>query len=97
MAKKKAAGTKKQPTRKIVKRRAEARILADRFPPQENCHVDVQGDPPYGTCEPGGGGRCTFPGVKIGVRTTQMILCETSGKAQLVVQNPKARPTRRPA
>lgn len=96
MARKKAGRTGKRPARKAARRSASTAILSDRFPPVDNCHVVVRGDPPYGTCEEGGGGRCTFPSVKIGARTTQMILCECDGKAQLVIHDPKARPTRPP-
>jgi hypothetical protein len=95
---KKAPSTRKKLGRTTAKRRASRSgvvavgILLDRFPPVENCHVTVQGDPPYGKCEDGGGGRCTFPGLKVGREVTQMILCETNGKAQLVLQMPKRRP-----
>lgn len=94
---KKAASAKKKPGRTTAKRTAGrssvagVRILSDRYPPVENCHVVVQGDPPYGTCEPGGGARCKFPGVKVGGKVTQMILCETNGQAELFVQGPKKR------
>lgn len=98
---KKAPSIKKKAGRTTAKRKASRSgvrglsILSDRHPPIENCHVIVQGDPPYGSCVDGGSGRCTFPGLKVGGKVTQMILCETNGKARLFLQVPKKRLPRR--
>ena len=100
MMTKKVPGNKKKAGRTAKRRVRRSRalglpVLLDREPPQRNCHVTVQGDPPYGKCEDGGDGTCTFPGLKVGGKTTQMILCQTNGEAQLFLQAPKRRFRRR--
>jgi len=81
--------------RKSKRSRSELPKLADRNPPVENCHVEGTSGG-WGVCVLGGPGRCTFPGIKAGGQTIQMILCETNGNAQLFLQEvPKKRVSRR--
>lgn len=92
---KKARSLKKKAGRTTAKRRASrsgvrgVSILSDRKPPNPDCHVVVS-SPGWGTCVDGGGNRCTFPGVKVGGKVTQMMLCETpNGKTRLFLLEPK--------
>jgi len=89
---KKAPSIKKKPGRKSSRSGVFGLpVLSDRKPPMENCHVVVS-SPGWGTCVDGGSGRCTFPDLKGGGKTTQMVLCETNGEARLFLQAPKKRP-----